>query len=340
MALSRRQAVLGLGLTGVAVSMNAVGNASTSRNSGGKAPLSQRLGIEKYVLRDVPVSNLIEVLNQLFVMGYREIEGPIESLSVQGFRNVLDKTGFVCPSMTTGFDPSSGEIPSLSDPEGLIAYARSIGVRNVVVSAYPVSELVPYIPSNKNEVLAALKRQEKSDYKLLGQLLPLAVKALPLERWMEFANRLNRAGAILADAGLRLSYHNHGYEMIDLPDGRNAYDLLMSETDEAVVDFELDIGWAAAAGFDPAHLLRKYGRRITQVHLKDFGATATARESGLHGVDVGQGIMDWGAVADALGTSAVQHIYFEQEPPYPISPLDSAKVAHDYIVPILAARGL
>ena len=46
----------------------------------------------------------------------------------------------------------------------------------------------------------------------------------------ELANRLNKAGKVLKDSGMSLMYHNHNCELLKMPDGRTAYDILIDDT--------------------------------------------------------------------------------------------------------------
>lgn len=83
-----------------------------------------------------------------------------------------------------------------------------------------------------------------------------------------FTARLNEIGAKCKESGLNLTYHNHTQEFLPCED-RTVYEVLMDETNPEYVEFELDAGWAAAAGVDPLMLLQKYSGRIPLVHVKE-----------------------------------------------------------------------
>ena len=94
------------------------------------------------------------------------------------------------------------------------------------------------------------------------------------------ATRLATLGDVLAGEDIELSYHNHDQEFVPLEsstandhetenDHETAFDLLATELESTSVTFELDVGWATAAGRDPVRLLERYGDRIDVVHLKD-----------------------------------------------------------------------
>ena len=67
------------------------------------------------------------------------------------------------------------------------------------------------------------------------------------------------------------------------------YDILLRESDPAVVDFELDLGWAVAAGADPLALFDKYPGRFKLLHVKDMNAEGQS-------VVVGQGTVDFAGI--------------------------------------------
>ena len=79
---------------------------------------------------------------------------------------------------------------------------------------------------------------------------------------------MNREGAKARAAGLRLCYHNHGFEFSG-SSGPRPFDLLMENFDPALVSWELDVFWCNLAGFDPVELISEYPDRIPLPHLKD-----------------------------------------------------------------------
>ncbi|MDR2104002.1 MAG: sugar phosphate isomerase/epimerase [Treponema sp.] len=81
----------------------------------------------------------------------------------------------------------------------------------------------------------------------------------------------NAVGELCAKAGLKLLYHNHFHEF-QIFDGKTAFDLIMENTDPALVGAELDTYWAVRGGQDPVKVLAKYGERMRLIHQKDFPA--------------------------------------------------------------------
>lgn len=123
------------------------------------------------------------------------------------------------------------------------------------------------------------------------------------------ARRLNEAGRLLGRFGLRLLYHNHNVEFRRLPDGRTAYDLILTETDPEQVGFEFDCYWPAVSGADPLSLLASLGERVDLIHITDRGTrrrgSSIAPIDRADSVELGLGNLDVaGIVAQATRASA------------------------------------
>ena len=118
------------------------------------------------------------------------------------------------------------------------------------------------------------------------------------------ATRLNEAATTLRHHGLSLHYHNHAQEFTDL-DGGPAIDTLLDLTDD--VGFELDLGWAGAAGYDPLDVLERHADRVDIVHLKDYDG-----ETG-EPVEVGRGDLNIEATVDAVRSQGFDWLVYEVE---------------------------
>ena len=87
---------------------------------------------------------------------------------------------------------------------------------------------------------------------------------------LDAAALLNRLGKAAAEHGVRLCYHNHTSEFYPDPEtGKPLHEILIEETDPALVSIQLDVGWATAAGVDVPAYLRKYPGRFASIHVKE-----------------------------------------------------------------------
>ena len=120
----------------------------------------------------------------------------------------------------------------------------------------------------------------------------------PAEHWTSrdditrTARRLGELARQAADAGLRLGYHNHAFELANRIDGVPALEVLAAELDDAELDdtvvLEVDTYWAAVGGVDPVGLLERLGERVQLIHVKDGPGTAEPSDQ----VAVGDGSID------------------------------------------------
>ncbi|ELY56815.1 xylose isomerase domain-containing protein [Natronococcus amylolyticus DSM 10524] len=121
------------------------------------------------------------------------------------------------------------------------------------------------------------------------------------------AERLDALADELAADGWTLSYHNHDHEYVELGE-ESAFERFLEASD---IGIELDVGWALAAGDDPAQRLRELEGRVGTVHLKDMdvsGAEPTFAE-------LGEGDVDVRACIDAATDAGAEWLVYEHDDP-------------------------
>lgn len=91
------------------------------------------------------------------------------------------------------------------------------------------------------------------------------------EEAKEVAEELNKWGAEAKKYGITIGYHNHTQEF-NQDQGKYLYDWVIENTDPETVAFEIDCGWASAAGIDPVEYIKKHAGRIAAIHVKENGA--------------------------------------------------------------------
>ena len=82
------------------------------------------------------------------------------------------------------------------------------------------------------------------------------------------ADQYNTWGQKAKRMGLKFGFHNHNVEFKDYGDV-TGFDVLMKNTDPALVQWQMDCYWVAQAGHDPVAMLRRYGKRMQSLHVKD-----------------------------------------------------------------------
>ncbi|QES87805.1 sugar phosphate isomerase/epimerase family protein [Rhizosphaericola mali] len=135
-----------------------------------------------------------------------------------------------------------------------------------------------------------------------------------LEDFQKFSERLNKAGEACKNAGLKLAYHNHNFEFQqygfsqDSKGNTIGYDVMLSDTDPSLVDFEMDIYWVVYAGRDPLKYFQQYPNRFPMWHIKDMHVVPP-RESCV----VGQGIIDFKEIFKHKKEAGFKNFFVEQE---------------------------
>jgi len=132
--------------------------------------------------------------------------------------------------------------------------------------------------------------------------------------------RLNAIGQRCRDAGLVFGYHNHDFEFASV-DGRTLLDHLLEVTDAALVKIELDIYWAAFAGYDPLALLNRLGERVSLIHFKDMALDRSM-------IEVGKGVLDMQGITAFAQQHGIWAIVEHDNPAMPS--LESARLSLEY----------
>lgn len=137
------------------------------------------------------------------------------------------------------------------------------------------------------------------------------------------AANMNVWGRTLEQAGLEFCYHPHGYEFRPSPGG-TLFDVLASQTDRALVNFQADVFWIAWPGQDPVKLLRRYPTRFSLMHLKDLRRGSKVGDLSGHApeetsVALGTGMLDFPAILCEAKRIGVKRYYIEDEAPEAIA---------------------
>jgi sugar phosphate isomerase/epimerase len=150
----------------------------------------------------------------------------------------------------------------------------------------------------------------------------------PAEQWRSEADiaataaALNEAAKRAADHGITVGYHNHWWELETSFDGRSAFEVFADQLDPELV-LEVDTYWATAGGADAPALLRRLGRKVHALHVKDGDLSTDASGQ----VPAGQGQVP---VADVLAAApdALRVVEFDA---YAGDIFDGLAASHAYL---------
>lgn len=141
-----------------------------------------------------------------------------------------------------------------------------------------------------------------------------------LDDYKKLGDEFNKAGEICRKNGIRFAYHNHAYTFTAV-DGQMPQDIVMSNSDPALVDFEMDMYWVVTANQDPEAWLKKYKDRFRLCHVKDRTKNATAESDSC---TLGEGSIDYARILKTAKENGMQYFIVEQEKYEGTTPLKAA----------------
>lgn len=148
-----------------------------------------------------------------------------------------------------------------------------------------------------------------------------------IDKFKQFADQFNKAGEVCKKNGIRFAYHNHDYSFKPL-EGQIPQEVMMNNTDPALVDYQMDIYWVVTAGEDPVKWFKKYPNRFRLCHIKDRikGSSEQAASCNL-----GQGSIDFPTILKAGREQGLEYFMVEQERYDNTTPLKAAEADAAYM---------
>ena len=304
-----------LATTGVAAAGLAVGCHPSSAPSPAAAPLRRdRIGVQLYTVRDQMEKDVAATLERVARIGFKEVEfAGYFNHAPADVRALLDRLALTAPSTHIGLDVLQ------KDLAGQMRIAHTIGHEFITVPAL---------------------------------MEAFAGKPIDAAFWQRTAAEFNRIAKTLRADGIGFAYHNHSFEFAPLADGRTGYDILLAETDPALVKFELDLLWATFAGQDPVAMFQRSPGRFAMWHVKDLRGMQAARQAAAAAgsnvmqqmgaamprlAAVGTGDIDFRRIFAAAATAGLRHFFVENDAaPNTASSLDDIATSYQNLARILS----
>jgi sugar phosphate isomerase/epimerase len=148
-------------------------------------------------------------------------------------------------------------------------------------------------------------------------------KRKTVDDWKGIAEQFNKFGAQAKSAGLRFAYHNHNFELAPIG-GTKPLDILLSQTDPSLVDFEMDLYWVVFGGGDPLDYFNRFPHRFPLVHVKDSAGGPDKKM-----VDVGQGTIDFKSIFRQSNKAGIRHYFVEHDEP--ADPIATIRNSYKYL---------
>ena len=259
---------------------------------------NQLVGIQLYSIRDDMKKDPSGTLKKLSDMGYKYVEhanyvnGMFYGYKPSEFKKLLDGLGLLMPSGHTVM----GKLHWDADKKQFTdLWKQTVGDAAIAGQEFVIS---PW--------LDATLRTTYSD----------------LLAYMEV---FNKSGELCKQSGMKFGYHNHDFEFSQKLNDMTVYDIILKNTDPALVMQQLDMGNMYNGGAKANDILKKYPGRFESLHVKDEILSGKAEEK-YESTVLGKGIVNvkenLALVKKAGGT---KHLIIEQESYQGMAPIDSVK---------------
>jgi sugar phosphate isomerase/epimerase len=220
------------------------------------------------------------------------------------------------------------------DVPGTMAKIKSYGIKEIEIGdTYGLSfpEFIKLIAQNQLQVvsygtdferLMNFPQSVADDARAYGAKfvvcywIPHKGDTLTLEDINRAAAVFNKAGKVLAQNGLLLCYHPHGYEFQPHEKG-TLFDYMVDTFDARYVYLQMDVFWIKQAGQDPVALLKRYANRWIMLHLKDRKPGTPDSKNGRVDVEsnvtLGKGDVGIDAIMKEAKAIGIKHYFIEDE---------------------------
>jgi sugar phosphate isomerase/epimerase len=220
------------------------------------------------------------------------------------------------------------------DVPGTMAKIKSFGIKEIEIGdTYGLSfpEFIKLIAQNELQVISYGADFERlmnfpqsvaDDARAYGAKfvvcywIPHRGDTLTLEDINKAAAVFNKAGKVLAQNGLLLCYHPHGYEFQPHEKG-TLFDYMVDTFDARYVYLQMDVFWIKQAGQDPVALLKRYANRWIMLHLKDRKPGTPDSKNGRVDVEtnvaLGKGDVGIDAIMRTARAIGIKHYFIEDE---------------------------
>lgn len=258
-----------------------------------------KMGLQLYTVRDPMAADAVGTLQKIARIGYEDLETfgfDPERISYYGFEARKFKQILKDQSLTT----TSGHYD-------LFRYLNE-----------PLPALQAYVDKC---IEGALTLDQK--YITWPWLDP---DSRGVDSFKKLADRLNVIGEQIRKASLGLAYHNHDFEFID-HDGQTGYDILVRETDPALVKLQLDLFWSTHSSALSAHeLFQRQPGRFVMWHIKDMDKRDRNRYT-----ELGNGRIDFTKILPDASLAGLEYYYVEQGDHFAVDSMQSIATSAAYV---------
>lgn len=235
-----------------------------------------QIALQMYTVRTVAKNDFLGTLRKVAEIGYPAVEfAGLYDHRPEEVRATLDEAGLKAPAAHVAFARMEADVDAVCDE------MKTLGCEFAVV---------PWIGPEHRADLDSARR---------------------------FISALTEVGTQVRERGLRFGYHNHDFEFasLDGANGTTLWDLLLNESDPAIIELQLDFYWVTYGGGDPAALVSQAPERYPLLHFKDMTGEGDSRKD----APIGTGSMQFEALAAATAATTEWYIVEQDVPADPLA---------------------
>jgi sugar phosphate isomerase/epimerase len=202
----------------------------------------ERMGLQLYTVRDAMKADPVGTLKKISDIGYRHIEHAnyndrkFYGYSVTDFKKILEDTHLYmfsghCTLSQKHWDAAKGDFTDVW--------------KHTVDDAAEVGQQYIISPGLDKDLLT------------------------DLDAFKRFMQVFNKCGALCQASAIKFGYHNHDFEFTTMFGADRLYDVMLDNTDPALVAQQMDIGNMYPTGAMPLDYFKKYPGRFELMHVKD-----------------------------------------------------------------------
>lgn len=247
------------------------------------------IGLQLYTVRDKIKLDLKSSLERVAKIGYNSVEAAGYNVADGTFYGMAPKA---FAELLNGLGMtlnSSHTVFELDSAEKVIADAASAGAKYIIY---------PFLPDKFRS---------------------------NLDGWKATAEKFNKIGEVAKKNDIQFGYHNHAFEFDKIED-QIPYDLLLSQTDPALVTFEMDLYWVTKGGYNPVDYFKKYPGRFQLWHVKDMTKT-----DDMFFAPVGSGRIDFSSIFAERKTAGMKYFFVEQDSFKDLDAFESIEMSYKYL---------
>jgi sugar phosphate isomerase/epimerase len=248
----------------------------------------------------------------------RDVEGTLKRVAEIGYQE----------AETYGFDPERMSYYGLPAK----VFAQRLSDNNITTPSGHY-DLNRYAGTSVDELKRYVDRCIEGA-RVLGQSYitwPLADEGFrTIDGFKVIAERLNIAGAQAKTAGMLVAYHNHDFEFVE-QNGQIGYDVILKETDPALVKLQMDLYWVARSNskLTPNQWFKRQPGRFVMWHVKDMHKVSRDY------TELGNGSIDFTRIWPDAALAGLKHFFVEQGGNFTHDPMRSITDSAEYVKRVL-----